>query len=172
MRAGALLLGLLLAGPALAGEGWVEGERADALIEHLKGLEGEWRAVGEDGQPTDEVVLIYRVVAGGHAIMSTEFPGTVHEMITVYHREGDGVEMTHYCALGNRPNMRARSFEHGTAVFECRDGAALDRSRAKHMHHGTMRRVGSNEMKSEWILHDGGEAVWTAAFHVVRAAGS
>jgi hypothetical protein len=36
------------------------------------------------------------------------------------------------------------------------------------VHHGTVRRVGSDEMKSEWVLHDGGEAVWTAEFHVVR----
>jgi len=168
MRAAALLLGLLMAPAAIAGKPTLQGERAEALFERLKALEGEWVAVGEDGLPTEEVLLVYRVVAGGHSVLSTEFPGSDHEMVTLYHREGEGLAMTHYCALGNRPNMVARSYAEGTAVFECKKGAELDRAKSKHMHRGTLDLSAKDEMKSAWLLHDGGEGVYTAEFHVLR----
>ena len=168
MKTVALLLCLFSSTAALAGKPTLKGDSAQALFERLKALEGEWVAMGEDGKPTDEVVLIYHVVAGGHAVMSTEFPGSDHEMITVYHPEGNGLEMTHYCALGNRPNMVARSFKGEDAVFECKKGSDLDQAKAKHMHHGTLQLSGPDEMRSAWVLHDGGEAVYTAEFHVVR----
>ena len=29
------------------------------------------------------------------------------EMITMYHPDGDGLALTHYCMLGNQPRMKA-----------------------------------------------------------------
>ena len=169
MSAAGLLTALLLLGPAAAPPAAPAGDAADRLLAQLEALEGDWVEVGEDGRAGDEVVLTYRVVAGGHAVMSTEFPGTEHEMITVYHREGEGVAMTHYCALGNRPHMVARSFAGGKAEFECAKGSELDAQSAKHVHHGTFVFHGKDEFESAWVLHDGGEPVWTAQFHVVRS---
>lgn len=168
-------LATLLLGPAPASapsqtlaQAPPSGASADALLERLKGLAGEWVKVGEDGQPTDEVLLIYRVTAGGHAVVSTEFPGSPHEMVTVYYREGDGLAMTHYCAIGNRPHMVARSFSGTKAEFECEEGSTLDRTKAHHVHHGTFVFEGENELRSAWAFHDGGQAVGVAEFHVVR----
>lgn len=167
MAPGALLAALLVLAPAEAPPA-ATGSDAERLFEALKGLEGDWVSLGEDGRAGDEVVLSYRVAAGGHAVLSTEFPGTDHEMITVYHRDGAGVAMTHYCSLGNRPRMVARSFAGRSAEFECAEGSELDAAGAKHVHRGRFVFHGEDEFESSWVLHDQGEPVWNAEFHVVR----
>ncbi len=35
------------------------------------------------------------------------FPGDAHEMTNVYHMDGGSMLLTHYCAVGNQPRMRA-----------------------------------------------------------------
>ena len=42
----------------------------------MKKLVGTWLAVGEDGKPTDEVVSVIKVTAGGTAVHETLFPGS------------------------------------------------------------------------------------------------
>jgi hypothetical protein len=38
-------------------------------------------------------------------------------MVSVYHRDGSSVLMTHYCSLGNQTRMRARALEGGRLRF-------------------------------------------------------
>ena len=66
------------------------------------------------------------------------FQGAEHEMVTVYHADGDEVVLTHYCVLGNQPHMKARPGGDGKQiVFECVGGTNLASERDKHMHQGT-----------------------------------
>ena len=94
------MVGLILAG-FLAGGG-VDGK---AALERLKTLAGTWRGhvVTEDGPPA---TVVYSVTAAGTAVTEALFPGTSHEMLTVYHLEGDDLVLTHYCAMGNQPRMK------------------------------------------------------------------
>jgi hypothetical protein len=46
------------------------------------------------------------------------FPGAPQEMTTVYHREGADLALTHYCAGGNQPRMRARAPAADANVLE------------------------------------------------------
>ena len=82
-------------------------------LEALKGLAGEWVEVGKDGKPTDKVISSIRVTSAGHTVQETLFPGSDHEMVTMYHLDGDDLVLTHYCSLGNQPRLRA---EPGTDV--------------------------------------------------------
>src|SRR5262249_17717977 len=76
-------------------------------FETLKKLAGAWVEVGQDGKATDKVVSSIRVTAAGSAIEERLFPGSDHEMVTLYHLDGDDLVLTHYCSLGNQPRLRA-----------------------------------------------------------------
>ena len=75
----------------------------------LKSLAGDWVALGKDGKPTDTIVSSIRVTSGGNTIQETLFPGSDHEMVTMYHIDGEDLILTHYCMLGNQPRMRAEA---------------------------------------------------------------
>src|SRR5437868_11062744 len=76
-------------------------------LETMKKLAGTWLAADKDGQPTDQVVSIIKVTAGGSAVHETLFPGQPHEMVSSYTVDGPDLVMTHYCVLGNQPRMKA-----------------------------------------------------------------
>ena len=72
----------------------------------MKALEGKWVNVDDNGKPTGKTVE-YRLTAGSGTVVETLMAGTPHEMITVYHMDGDSLMLTHYCMLQNQPRMRA-----------------------------------------------------------------
>src|SRR5260370_759637 len=76
-------------------------------LEKMKKLAGTWLAADKDGKPTDQVVSIIKVTAGGSAVHETLFPGQPHEMISIYTADGPDLILTHYCVLGNQPRMKA-----------------------------------------------------------------
>src|SRR5436309_13640907 len=75
-------------------------------LDQLKKLAGTWVAADDKGQPTDQVVSVFKVISAGSAVQESIFQGTNHEMVSVYFRDGQDVIMTHYCALGNQPKMK------------------------------------------------------------------
>src|SRR6187549_899357 len=79
----------------------------NAGLEKMKTLVGTWVAADKDGKPTDEVVSVIKLTAGGSAVHETLFPDQPHEMISVYTADGADVVMTHYCMLGNQPRLKA-----------------------------------------------------------------
>ncbi len=83
-------------------------------FERLKSLAGRWESEmpmpgggGSEGKKSamNKVATEYRVAANGSVIVERNFPDTPKEMISVYHDRGGKLWMTHYCALGNQPQM-------------------------------------------------------------------
>src|SRR4029077_1754769 len=68
-------------------------------FEALKKLAGDWVELGTDGKPTDKIVSSIRVTSGGNTVQETLFPGSDHEMVTMYHLDGADLILTHYCHL-------------------------------------------------------------------------
>ena len=73
-----------------------------------------WWAIGRTPTPKptrkkSAVALRYRLIAADSVLVETDFPGTAKEMLTMYHRDGDQLMLTHYCRCGNQPRMRARA---------------------------------------------------------------
>lgn len=164
-------LAMLAAGWALAAsEAKDSGARVDGF-EALKALEGDWARVDEDGKPAERPTITYRVTAAGAAIVETLFPGTDHEMVTLYHLEGDGVALTHYCIEGNQPHMLLKSHSGNQLLFECPEDAKLDAEKARHMHSGRFTFLGPNRLKTEWRRLSNGENDYTASFELVRVGG-
>jgi hypothetical protein len=97
-------------------------------FERLKALAGEWEGSargGADATPIPTRATI-KVVSAGSAVMLTTDAGTPHEMVTMFHRDGDSLLATHYCSAMNQPRMKARSGSPaGTLAFEFMDGTNL-----------------------------------------------
>lgn len=108
-------------------------------LETLKKLAGTWVEADKDGKPTDKVVSIIKVTAGGSAVHETLFPGQPMEMESVYHLDKGDLVMTHYCVLGNQPRMRAEPGPKPNQIkWVFSGGTNLDPAKDTHMHGGTL----------------------------------
>ena len=148
-----------------------EAATAAEAFERFKALEGDWVAA-EDGPMTKkgELVSSFRVTAAGSAVVETEFPGTDHEMVTIYYREGDTLVLDHYCMEGNQPRMRAREFAGAKVHFTFDGGGNIaDPKKDRHMHSAWIELVGPHEIRSEWTEIAEGEPVLVVPVHLVRA---
>lgn len=117
-------------------------------FEKVKSLVGTWVAADKDGNPTDEVVSVVKLTAGGSAVHETLFPGQPHEMISIYTPDGSSVVMTHYCMLGNQPRMKANGATGDNKLtFEFDGGTNLDPKKDKHMHGATVTFVDENHLR-------------------------
>jgi hypothetical protein len=76
-----------------------------ASFDQIKQLAGTWQMKDEKGEVQD--ASIFAVSSNGSVVREIMFPGTQHEMTNVYHLDGPSLIMTHYCAVGNQPRMRA-----------------------------------------------------------------
>ncbi len=145
---------------------------AKAAFARLKALDGAWSGgIGKPDGPKAEVV--YRVTGAGSAVMETQFPGTAHEMVTVYHLDGKDLLLTHYCAAGNQPRMKLARATENELVFEFAGGTNLDAARDFHMHDATMRFPACDRVEATWYSWGGGkpDPNGTARFFLSRKAG-
>ena len=142
-----------------------------ASLERFKTLAGEWVAA-EDGDMVKkgDLVARYAVTASGSAVVETVFPGSEHEMVTVYHADGPDLVLTHYCMEGNQPRMRARGAQGSRIAFAYDGGTNIDPKRDRHMHSATFDLVGADEIRSEWSELAEGKPVFVARMHLVRKA--
>lgn len=120
------------------------------------------------------MAVTYRLTGGGSAVIETLFAGTPEEMVTVYHRDGSDLVLTHDCAGGNQPRMRARTIEGNTLAFEFEGGTNVDPGKDDHMHSGRLEFVSADEIRAEWQGWSGGrpDPAHLARFHLTRKKGS
>ena len=176
MRMTTVFLTVLLA--AVAGTATAEISAQDAFG-MLKGMAGEWHGVpegageaaeaeaGEIGRVTHSI----EVSAAGTVVMETMQPGTDHEMINMYHLDGDDLVLTHYCAGGNQPTMRLdRAGSTGEKlVFDFTGGTNLDPASDPHIHALQMTMPGEGKLVSAWESWNGGAPAGRMTFHLTRA---
>jgi hypothetical protein len=140
-----------------------------AAFELFKALAGEWVAA-EDGEmfKKGDLVARYALTAAGSAVVETVFPGSTHEMVTVYHADGPDLVLTHYCMEGNQPRMRARNPKGPRFDFAFDGGTNIDPGRDRHMNSATLELVGADEIRSVWTELADGKPVFVAKSHLVR----
>lgn len=143
---------------------------AQAILERLKGLQGEWEAAkGNEHVGKGQVMLQIRVTGGGSAVVETIMPGSPMEMLSVYHCDGDQLVMTHYCCVGNQPKMRARpGKDRDEVVFEFAGGTNLDPAKDGHIHSGIIRFIDADHLHSEWDFYVDGKPTEKHGFDLVR----
>jgi hypothetical protein len=143
-------------------------EKGTAL-DAFKNLAGEWVGKGGDAKDSHEAKVTYKVTSNGSAVVETIDPGGNHEMVTMIHLDGDKVVLTHYCALGNQPRMKAPAKLDGKKVaFEFADATNLKSDRDMHMHNVTYTFVDEDTIKTEWTHYMDGKAAGTMVFELKR----
>ena len=162
---------VLAAGAAAAAPAPAPARPTSAPLERFKTLAGEWVAA-EDGDMVKkgDLVARYAVTASGTAVVETVFPGSEHEMVTVYHADGPDLVLTHFCMEGNQPRMRARGAQGSRFDFAYDGGTNIDPKRDRHMHSATFDLASANEIRSEWSELAEGKPVFVARMHLVRKA--
>ncbi len=155
-----VVLAAALALPAAAGEpARKPAAPASPAWEKLKSLVGDW--TGKSSTVT------YRLVSSGTALMETiDMPQHV-QMITMYHPDGDSILMTHYCAAGNQPRMRAKGLADGKLDFQYVDASNLASPDALRMSRLVMTFVDADHLENAWTSSGGGKDE-TATFALVR----
>lgn len=119
-----------------------------AGFEKLKKLAGTWVEADKDGKPTDKVVSVIKLTGGGSVVHETLFPGEAMEMVSVYHLDKGELVMTHYCALGNQPKMKADpKSPKDTIKFDFVGGTNLDPAKDMHMHGGTLKFIDDDHIQ-------------------------
>ncbi|HEX7379825.1 MAG TPA: hypothetical protein VF278_22055 [Pirellulales bacterium] len=148
---------LALATAAQADEKSVAGNAR--RFESLKQLAGQWVEVAKDGKPSDKVVSSIRVTSAGTVVEETLFPGSDHEMVTMYHLDGDDLLLTHYCSLGNQPRLRAEpSDDAKRIIFKFVGATNLKSEDEMHIHQAKFQLDDADHFHAEWTANkDGGE---------------
>ena len=157
---------------------WAGGVEAAAVFDQLKSLAGTWEGQSEgEGEAGEEVaeaaapvVHEIQVSAAGTVVMETMQPGTDHEMINVYHLDGDDLLLTHYCASGNQPQMKLNrdSSTSDSLVFDFVGGTNLDPAVDGHIHAARIQIVDNDKLDSVWYGYAEGKHVGTMTFHLAR----
>lgn len=163
----------LTCGALRAGETGGQGTpvSSQAAFARIKGLAGEWRGalVGDTQMPG--AVVRYHVTSAGSAVEETLAPGTPHEMVTLYHLDGDRLMLTHYCAAGNQPRMvlNRKKSTADTFVFEFAGGTNLKRTKDGHMHALRLRFTGHDTLAAEWDYWKEGKLAGVEKFALTRS---
>lgn len=127
-------------------------------LERLKSLVGTWVEADKDGNPTDKVVSVVKLTAGGSTVHETFFPGTPMEMVSVYHLDGADLVMTHYCMLGNQPRMKADPKSPPNQIrWTFAGGTNLDPAKDMHMHSATVTFVDADHLEITGEAWEGGK---------------
>jgi hypothetical protein len=158
----------LLAPPLGAQTAEVAGVTATQAFEMLQKLAGTWEGkTGGEGVPAR---VVYRNAANGSVLMETLFPGTPHEMISMYHRDGQDLVMTHYCAAGNQPRMRfdPKQSTAQTLVFEFTGGTNFDPKKDGHIHSGRITFSGEHTIEAAWSWWENGKLGHDKSFALER----
>jgi hypothetical protein len=146
---------------------------ARAAFARLKALDGTWKAIAHmKGQPAPEKpeTVSYHVTANGSVVMETLFAGTGHEMVSMYHLDGDDLRLTHYCAMKNQPHLKLdkAASTPNTLVFAFDGGTNLDPAKDSHMHSGKITFRDDKHVDSEWEGYAGKEKMHTMKFELSR----
>jgi hypothetical protein len=95
----------------------------------------------------------YRQSGGGSVVIETLFPGSSHEMITMYTVDGNNLVASHYCAMGNQPAMKL-DLAASTADKLVFNFVNVRGKKGDHIHDGWIRFVGANQVQAQWNSSD------------------
>jgi hypothetical protein len=144
-------------------------EGKNTAFDQFKQLAGEWVGKGKQGGLDHDARVAYKVTSGGSAVVETIDPGGAHEMVTVIHPDGDALVLTHYCMLGNQPQMRATPKPGAKKVaFEFVKATNLKSDKAMHMHSVTFTFVDKDTLQTEWTNFNEGKEAGKAVFELKR----
>jgi len=136
-------------------------------FEQLKSLSGEWTGANADAKPAD---VSYQIVSNGSALMERLHPTAESEMITMYSPDGDRVTVTHYCNVGNQPEMQTEPVS-GTPqkfAFHFVRATNLAAPGAGRMEKLVVTLQDHDHFTQEWSFAENGKIIHTEVLHFTR----
>jgi len=89
-----------------------------ASFDLIKSLAGTWKGTWVENGKKEPMKVVFKVTSGGTAVEETIFPGTPKEMISMYTLDDGKVKLTHYCMIGNQPNMLQTKAEKNSVQLD------------------------------------------------------
>lgn len=119
-----------------------------AAFERIKALAGTWESTSADHPGT----TVFAVSSNGSVVREIMLPGTEHEMTNVYHMDGPDLVVTHYCAIGNQPRMRARPSDVSADRIAFGPDGVMNLRRDDEIYMGqlTLIFIGPDTLRQEW----------------------
>lgn len=132
--------------------------RAAHAFDKLKTLAGDWQGTGSDGKMR---TVSYQLAAGGTALVETLTPEGEPSMVSLYHRDGETLMMTHYCSASNQPRMRAEipPGDLNTLEFVFVDVTNLAKPTDGHIHGLTLTLEDADHLAQTWTWRENGKEV-------------
>jgi hypothetical protein len=169
--AGFVVLTLAVIGNATAGEDHHKAAKTDSPgFERFKQLAGEWVSASDKPEHAGGAMgAVFKVTSAGSAVEETMAPGTPHEMVNMIHPDGDDIVLTHYCALGNQPEMKAPDKIEGKDVaFKFVRGGNMKSTNEMHMHSVTYTFVDKDTFRTKWVHYENGKPAGDVVFEYKR----
>ena len=136
----------------------------NAQFKMLTSLVGSWKGYKND-EKDKPVALKYELSSAGNSVVERMFYGTPQEMVSVYHKDGDNLLMTHYCSLGNQPRMQSGKTNNSDKIkFNFKDITNVKSEKDAHMHNLTLSVIDKNTLQQEWTMYADGKAKKTSVF--------
>jgi hypothetical protein len=174
MKRGSAVIGmwvLVLGGCATSGggakvSGTASAAQQAALFDRVKSLQGTWISKDDKGQ--EHTASTFAVSSNGSIVREVMLPGSDHEMTNVYHMDGPTLVMTHYCAMGNQPRMRATAGNPN--VIDMKFDSVTNLRSADEGYMGSMRLtfIDANHIKTDWTSYQDGKAQSPMHFELWR----
>lgn len=145
----------------------VERSPSQLAFERLCALAGRWEGKSSAGW-TSRCEL--EVIARGSALLErTNFEAHPGEtMLTLFHKDGAELLLTHYCVAGNQPRLVASEIGSDTLRFVFRDATNLASRDQGHMDEVLLRFEGEDSFSSQWSYYQAGKPSWMEEIHYRR----
>ena len=169
---------LLLALASIGLPATPSGPAATTGFQRLTQLAGEWKGTYEwSGARSDRgpVRASYHLTGNGSALVEELVMNGAPTMTSVYHLDRDELRVTHYCAAGNQPRLRASStnLEIWQIQFSFVDITNLKTPDSPHVDGLTIRSPGSNVLEVLFQFNTGsGRSVERLSLTKVRGKSS
>jgi len=137
-------------------------------LEKLKTLAGTWQGTTVmDGKEVPASVM-YKTSSNGSIVVETLFPGTPHEMVSVYYDENGKLGMTHYCAMDNQPHLTLETSSDNEIDLVFANGTNLNPAKDGYMHDVSFDIKDNNNMVQEWTSYENGKEKEVSTFTLTR----
>jgi hypothetical protein len=150
-------LSIMVALIAAAGLGRNPTGDASEAFARLRLLQGSWRGTYTwtgARTVTGQITATYRVTGNGSALIEDLAGDGQPSMTSAYHLDGGDLRMTHYCAAGNQPRLKAASIDLAKNVirFDFVDITNLTAPDAPHVNGFTIRLVDADRLELEFTF--------------------
>ena len=147
--------------------------KASRDLERIKHMAGRWEgtATHAEGAVPEPASVEYQVTSGGSAVVETLFPGTPHEMVSMYHDVNGTLAMTHYCMLGNQPQLGLTKSDAGHLALSLIPSPGIDPGTDQHMHSLDIVWRDADHVTQTWTGYEHGAPKDSTTIQLARVKG-